>query len=401
MKRILINILEVSIGILLILLIIVGIKYKANLIDFISQYTVATTSKEVIEVQEEATQEVESTNVEAPVSEVVKEETAQEEPAQNEPTTQVVEYDKPTLVFTGDILLTGYLLSQYDNSGINGIVSSDISNEMTQADLTMVNEEFPFSNRGVAMEDKQFTFRIEPERINVFHDLGIDIVTLANNHVLDYGQDALTDTFSTLSNANIQYVGAGNNYDEAKQLREFTINDKKIGILAASKVIPDPSWAAGNSSGVFSTYDPSGLIKEIKAADPICDVVVVYVHWGVEKNEYPEDYQRELAKAYIDAGADIVIGSHPHVLQGMEYYNGKPIIYSLGNFVFGKQIPKTILLKAEIDEENNIALSAMGCATDDKYILNKASNQQDIYNYLTGISTNVIIDEKGKISEKQ
>ncbi len=400
MKKILINILEVSIGVLFIILIISCIRYKKNIVEFISNYAVATESNKVIEEPEaqEVIQEPEETNgLEETLNTEIEEQVIEEEPVIEE----TVEAKKTNLVFTGDILLTGYLLSKYDNSGINGIVATDIVQEMTQADLTMVNEEFPFSNRGTAMEDKQYTFRIEPERVNVFQDLGIDIVTLANNHTLDYGQDALTDTFETLNTANIQYVGAGNNYDEAKQLKEFKINEKNIGILAASRVIPVASWAAGTSPGVFSTYDASGLIEEIKAADPIYDTVIVYVHWGVEKNEYPEDYQRELAKAYIDAGADIVIGSHPHVLQGMEYYNGKPIVYSLGNFIFGNQIPKTVLLKVEIDDTNNIALSVEACSTDANYILNKADNQQEIYSYLTEISTNVLIDEEGKITEKK
>lgn len=401
MKKTLTNILEVSIGILLIILIITCIRYKENILEYISNYAVTIASNKVLEepkVQEEGIQGAVETNVaEEPLNTETEVEVIEEEPAIEE----MVEVKKTNLVFTGDILLTGYLLSQYDNSGVNGIVASDIVQEMAEADLTMVNEEFPFSNRGTAMEDKQYTFRIEPERVNVFKDLGIDIVTLANNHTLDYGQDALIDTFETLNKANIQYVGAGNNYDEAKQLKEFKINEKNIGILAASRVIPVASWAAGTSPGVFSTYDVSGLIEEIKAADPVCDTVIVYVHWGVEKSEYPEDYQRELAKAYIDAGADIVIGSHPHVLQGMEYYNGKPIVYSLGNFVFGNQIPKTVLLKVEIDETNDIALSIEACSTDANYILNKADNQQEIYNYLTEISTNVLIDEEGKIMEKQ
>lgn len=405
MKKILINILEASIGILLILLIIFCIRYRTNIVEYISNHAVSAISNKVVESepqeaqpQEAQPQETAETNTATEPAETleIKEESSGAELIQEEPE----EVNTANMVFTGDILLTGYLLTQYDSSGINGIISQDIVDEMVKADLTMVNEEFPFSNRGTAMEDKQYTFRIEPQRVNVFKDLGIDIVTLANNHTLDYGQDALTDTFETLNNSNIQYVGAGNNYDEAKQLREFTINDKKIGILAASRVIPVASWAAGTSPGVFSTYDESGLVEEIKAADSICDTVIVYVHWGVEKSEYPEDYQRELAKAYIDAGADIVIGSHPHVLQGMEYYNGKPIIYSLGNFVFGNQIPKTVLLKVEIDKENNIGVSVEACTTDKNYILNRADNQQEIYKYLTDISTNAIVDEDGNISEK-
>lgn len=399
MKKVLIHILEISIGIFLIVLIIGGIKYRNDIFDYINSKAQPTTSSQVIQENFEPESEQSVTNDNETVQEETKdiEEIVKEEPI-------VVEepvHNKTKLVFAGDILLTGYLLSQYDNSGINGIVATDIVEEMNLADLTMANEEFPFSSRGTAAEDKQFTFRIDPGRVNVFQDLGIDIVTLANNHVLDYGQEALTDTFETLDNAGIQYVGAGNNYEEAKQRRDFEVNGKKIGILAASRVLPVPSWAAGTSPGVFSTYDPTGLVEEIKTADQNCDFVIVYVHWGIEKDEYPQDYQRELAKKYIDAGADIIIGAHPHVLQGIEYYNGKPIVYSLGNFIFGNQIPKTVLLKMEIGEDNQMELSVEACATDSSYVLNKASNQKEIYSYLTSISTNAIIDNEGKITQKE
>ena len=90
--------------------------------------------------------------------------------------------------------------------------------------------------------------------------------------------------------------------------------------------------------GYSTTYDPSILLNEIKAAQGQCDYLVVYVHGGIERNTQPEEYQRTLARQYIDAGADLVVGSHPHVLQGIEYYKGKPILYSLGNFVFGSVI---------------------------------------------------------------
>lgn len=399
MKKILIHILEISIGILIIVLIIGAIKYRKDIFNYINNQAQTTVSNQVIEENKTS----ESENPVKEVTTIVQEEIEDVVTGTEEEQAALEESEEKTtkLVFAGDILLTGYLLSQYDNRGINGIVAADIVGEMNQADLTMVNEEFPFSTRGTAAQDKQFTFRIDPKRVNVFQDLGIDIVTLANNHVLDYGQEALTDTFDTLDNAGIQYVGAGNNYEEAKQRREFELNGKKVGILAASRVLPVASWAAGTSPGVFSTYDPTGLVGEIENAEQDCDIVIVYVHWGIEKSEYPEDYQRELAKKYIDAGADIVIGAHPHVLQGIEYYNGKPIIYSLGNFIFGSQIPKTILLKLEIGDDNNMTISVDACATDAGYVLNKAVNQEEIYQYLTNISTNATIDSDGKITEKK
>ena len=131
-----------------------------------------------------------------------------------------------------------------------------------------------------------------------------------------------------------------------------TIGQKIVGFLGTSRVYMDASWAAGKDHpGVFSTYDTTLPLKAIQDARQQCDFLVVYVHWGVERETEPKDYQRAMGIAYIDAGADLVVGSHPHVLQEMEEYNGKMIVYSLGNFVFGSSIPKTALLKVVWGQE--------------------------------------------------
>ena len=117
---------------------------------------------------------------------------------------------------------------------------------------------------------------------------------------------------------------------------------------------------------MFSTYDPARAVEAIKAARDQCDYLVVYVHWGVERETEPKDYQRAMGRQYIDAGADLVIGSHPHVLQPVEYYNGKPIVYSLGNFVFGSSIPSTILFKVVLDGEE-IQVTEIPCTSSGGY----------------------------------
>lgn len=110
---------------------------------------------------------------------------------------------------------------------------------------------------------------------------------------------------------------------------------------------PSATWYASDSqAGLFQTYDATLLNQKIAEAHAEYDHVIVFVHWGIEKNETPEDYQRSLAKGYIDAGADLVVGCHPHVLQGFEYYNGVPIVYSLGNYLFGNRDGDTVLLEA-------------------------------------------------------
>ena len=248
-------------------------------------------------------------------------------------------------VFTGDVLLQDYTMAIYDQSGLDGLLAQELQEEMADADLVMINEEFPFGTGGTAA-DKTYTFIADPSYVSVLTDMGVDVVSLANNHVLDYGTSVLSQTFTTLDAAVIDYLGAGESLERAMAWASYDLNGTAVAVLSASRVIPETSWDVQNSQpGVFSTYDASLLTAQIQAAKAENDLVIVYVHWGVENSETPEEYQRTLARQYIDAGADLVIGTHPHVLQGIEYYKGVPIVYSLGNFIFNYTIPQTVMLK--------------------------------------------------------
>lgn len=253
--------------------------------------------------------------------------------------------DEPVrMVFAGDILLSDHVLNAYEKSGsLSGVLDPGFQSVIHESDIFMANQEFPFSNRGTAAEDKQFTFRLPPERVRIFQELGLDLVTLANNHALDFGMDALLDTCDTLDQAGIYHVGAGRNLEEACEPVIITEKGENIGFLGASRVIPVGSWnASASKPGMLTTYDPSLLLEQIDHLKETCDYVVVYVHWGIEKKDRPEEYQRSLGKQYIDAGADLVIGSHPHVLQGIEYYIRESPLYivweiSSSEAVFQKQ----------------------------------------------------------------
>ncbi len=304
------------------------------------------------------------------------------------------------LVFAGDVLLSDHVLNAYNKTGdITGVLDEGLRQEISRGDIFMVNQEFPFSNRGSAAPDKQYTFRLPPEKVSMLGEMGIDIVTLANNHALDYGTDALVDSLDALDGAGIYHVGAGRNLNEAKALVTMETKGKTIGFLGASRVIPVGSWnASSDRPGMLTTYDPASLVAEIKKAREICDFVVVYVHWGIERDERPQDYQRDLGQQYIDAGADLVIGSHPHVLQGFEYYKGKPIVYSLGNFVFGSSIPRSALLRADWDGEN-VQLSMVPATSSAGYTrqVTDQAKRQEFFSYMTGISYGVRVDENGNI----
>ena len=191
--------------------------------------------------------------------------------------------DEPVrMVFAGDILLSDHVLNAYEKSGsLSGVLDPGFQSVIHESDIFMANQEFPFSNRGTAAEDKQFTFRLPPERVRIFQELGLDLVTLANNHALDFGMDALLDTCDTLDQAGIYHVGAGRNLEEACEPVIITEKGENIGFLGASRVIPVGSWnASASKPGMLTTYDPSLLLEQIDHLKETCDYVVVYVHWG-------------------------------------------------------------------------------------------------------------------------
>lgn len=304
-----------------------------------------------------------------------------------------------TMLFTGDVMIQR-CTDIYDNQGINGIISEYLEQEMVSADMTMINNEFPFSNGGSQHPDKQFTFRVDPKYVSMLHDMGVDVASLANNHALDYGTEALIDSFTTFDNAGIPYVGAGETKERAEEAIFIEAGGRTIGVLSASRVIPVVEWnIETRQPGLFCTYDSTRLVQRIKEVEEQCDYVVVFVHWGVERKAMPEDYQHNLAKQYIDAGADLVIGNHAHVPQGIEYYKGVPIVYCMGNYIFNPDMTDTYVLKAVWDVEGNTSLQVIPVDTANYYTSELTENEaQAFYDYLEGISFDVSIDENGFVT---
>ncbi|MCI6888179.1 MAG: CapA family protein [Lachnospiraceae bacterium] len=307
-----------------------------------------------------------------------------------------------TLLFAGDVLLSDHVMNAYQKGGgIAGVLDEGYRTHMDQADFFFVNEEFPFSDRGTQAPDKQYTFRLSPEKVSVLQEMGVDGVSLANNHALDFGSEALLDTCETLDQAGILHTGAGHNLNEAKLPVLMEQNGMRIAVIGATRVIPVADWAAGNNHpGMLATYDPTVLLEEIRRLSEEQDYVIVYVHWGIERKEYPEEYQRTLAKQYIDAGADLVIGSHPHVLQGIEYYKGSPIVYSMGNFVFGSSIPRTMLLEVTLSEGQEAALRILPGTSSAGYtqMLRDDGQLREFCRYMEQISFGVGYGADGSVS---
>ena len=240
----------------------------------------------------------------------------------------------------GDLCLEedGYVLDYYDTvNDLSKCISKSILDQTNAADIFFLNHEYCISDRGTPLEDKYYVFRAKPERMKLLEQMGTDIVSIANNHIYDYGADAMDDTIDLLDQAKITHVGGGTNLDEAKQPTYYIINGIKIGFVAASegeqyKFTPE---ATDSTTGILTSYDTTEYNQVIADASKECDYLIAYVHWGTEDEDMYNSTQTEHGKEFLKSGADIVIGGHPHVLQGIETYKGRNIVYSLGNFCFG------------------------------------------------------------------
>ena len=339
-------------------------------------------------------------------------ETTTEEITTDEPTTVDLQEFDFTMCFAGDILLAeGEITTNNLDSSPNGLkdcISPEFLEIMNRADYTCVNNEFTYSTRGSALDGKAWTFRAHPDRVKYLKEMGVDLALLANNHVYDYGKDAMLDTLDTLTNADIKYFGAGANLEEAMKPVYVELGGKKVAFVAASRAEKNKMTpqATEEEPGILRCYDPTLFIEVIKEARANADFVVACVHWGTERSTVLEDAQLETARQYIDAGADMIIGSHSHCLQGMEYYNGKPIVYSLGNYWFDEYYEDTMLVNVRIHGDiygSNVELSVVPGMQDDgkTVIFTDDSEKERVYQHLEDISVNIEIDENGVVRSKE
>ncbi len=264
--------------------------------------------------------------------------------------------DRVTITFAGDILFDAnyaIMVSLMQRGGdISRGITPEVMEEMKSADIMMLNNEFPYSDRGEPTPDKAFTFRAKPSTVSYLGELGVDIVSLANNHAYDHGEEAFLDTLQTLKDAGIHYVGAGVNSEEAERPVYYIINDMKIAFVSATQIerneIPDTKEATETTPGVFRCWNGEKLLKTVKETKENSDFVIVYVHWGTENQAETDWAQEKQARELVEAGADLIVGDHPHCLQRIEIIKGVPVFYSLGNFWFNSRELDTGLLKVAI-----------------------------------------------------
>ena len=312
--------------------------------------------------------------------------------------------DYVSLSFAGDVSFANdYAPAQnYTREGIDGAFSPDLQKTMSQADIFMLNNEFCYSTGGSPVP-KGYNFRAAPECVSRLHEMGVDIVSIANNHAFDYGAEAFIDTIDTLNDAGMPYVGGGVDIEDAKNhIVYFIANGIKIGYIAASQVERDePIFtqpATEDSPGVVRCFEPDLVVEMIKEAEENCDFVVVYPHWGTELVTTIQEDQQALAYAFIEAGADAIVGGHPHCLQGVEYYNGVPIFYSLSNFSFSSKTVNSAILNLQITidgikQARYIPCMESGGKTHQCDV--QDSDYVRIIKLLNDVSENAVIDEDG------
>ncbi|HVA74114.1 MAG TPA: CapA family protein [Acidimicrobiales bacterium] len=217
-------------------------------------------------------------------------------------------------------------------------------------DVNLVNLETSVGSAGQA-QNKQYTFQSPPELLYRLRAAGVSVVNLANNHSLDFGVAGLLQTISDARAAGLLVVGAGATRAEAYSPAVVDTPAGRVAFLGLSQVVP-AGWAAtATQPGVASAFDLPAAIAAVREARSLADQVVVMVHAGVELNQCPTADQYALTKALVGAGANVVVGSHPHVLQGLERIGSALVDYSLGDFVWyagSPQIDVTGLLSVEL-----------------------------------------------------
>ena len=311
--------------------------------------------------------------------------------------------DVITIDFTGDInLADDWYTMQAASEKRNGIydcISKQIVKELQSADISVINNEFVFSDGGDEQTEKAYTFRAKTANVSFLNAFGADLANLANNHTYDYRESGLMDTISTLKSYGIETMGAGKNLAEAKTIQYYIANGKKIAFVSATEIEKHYQFtkaATETSAGVLKTIDPTIYKEVIAEAAKYSDYVIASVHWGIEGSYQYNGSQYNLAKAFVEAGADAVIGGHPHRLQGIEYINGVPVCFSLGNFWFSTGTLYTTIAQIQIDEEGELALRMIPCKQENLKTTMLSGEEADaFYKFMADVSKNIAIDRNG------
>lgn len=248
------------------------------------------------------------------------------------------QHDPIRITFVGDLMMDWSVKETMDRKGVD-YPFLFVKEDLQSADLAVANLETAVTTRGEQYKDKNqlYNFKSKPEHLEGLVNAGFDLVSLANNHALDYGEAGLLDSMAALEEFGLDYIGAGRTKEEAFRGQSYEFYGKTVTIMAATRFVPSANWYTFGSStaaGVAGAYDLDFLLEHVKKQKENSDYLILYIHWGIERTDRPAQYQRYYVEKLTEAGVDAIIGHHPHWLQGFEYYDGIPVAYSLGNFLF-------------------------------------------------------------------
>ncbi len=308
------------------------------------------------------------------------------------------------ITFVGD---TAFADNYYAMQGINergigleGIIDTEVIDYLNESGLAIANSEFVLGTGNTPMNGKAYTFYGQPDNAKYFTELGVDLVTLANNHVYDYGYDDFITTLETFDSIGIDRIGAGVNEQEASESISYNINGYKVTFVNANrseKYILTPE-AKEDSPGVFRCYNPDGFIDLISIAKESSDIVIALIHWGLEYSHEIEEVLLETGKLYIDAGADAIVGHHAHVLQGIEMYDNKPIIYNIGNFMFNNKDLETAIINFNVNDDMSMSYQFLPAKQSNIYTeFLYGEDAITLINKVESWSINTLIDDEGYI----
>jgi poly-gamma-glutamate capsule biosynthesis protein CapA/YwtB (metallophosphatase superfamily) len=234
---------------------------------------------------------------------------------------------------TGDVSLDPSYIAAFGSNGY-GWAWSGLDGLFRRDDLTVINLECPATDVAAPVP-KQFNFRCDPAALGVARRYGVDVVNQSNNHAYDQGPDGLVDSLRQIRKAALAPVGAGVDQRTALRAAPFDVKGWTIAVVGIDEVLDPLNEVAGpHTPGTAAGHDFSLALRAVRRAEAQADLVVVMIHWGVELDTLPRQYQIQEAHRLIGEGADIIFGGHSHRLQPMETYHGRPIFYSLGNFVW-------------------------------------------------------------------
>lgn len=236
------------------------------------------------------------------------------------------------LLFVGDIMFARGIASLQQERGLDYPFAL-IKARLNESDMVIANLEGPISSRG-KNQGSIYSFRFKPEIVSVLKEANIGAVSLANNHIWDWGSDALADTLLHLENAGIKFAGAGISYQSANEPAKFQIGKNGFAMFSFTNLYPSSLEAREDRAGI-SDFDLTLLERKIKELrEEEIDIVIASFHWGSEYETRSSISEQLIARKMIDSGVDLVVGHHPHVAQEIEEYKGRYIAYSLGNFIF-------------------------------------------------------------------